>query len=109
MGGTSGILLAIFTAAAARGLRAGLDAVQRYGGAARGDRTMLDAFIPALDALEAGKSMREAAAAARAGADATKEMTAARAGRSSYVRSDALAGTPDPGAVAVALAFEALA
>jgi dihydroxyacetone kinase len=33
----------------------------------------------------------------------------AGAGRSSYVREDALRGLPDPGAVAVALAFEALA
>jgi dihydroxyacetone kinase len=109
MGGSSGILLAIFTAAAARGLRAGLDAVQHYGGAAQGDRTMLDAFIPALEAMEAGKPMKDVAAAARAGAEATKDMTAARAGRSSYVRSDALRGVPDPGAMAVAYAFEALA
>jgi dihydroxyacetone kinase len=109
MGGSSGILLAIFTAAAARGLRAGLDAVQHYGGAARGDRTMLDAFIPALEAMEAGEPMKDVAAAARAGAEATKDMAAARAGRSSYVRSEALRGVPDPGAMAVAFAFEALA
>lgn len=109
MGGSSGILLAIFTAAAARGLRAGLEAVQHYGGAARGDRTMLDAFIPALEAMEAGRSSPEVAAAARAGAEATKTMTSARAGRSSYVRADALRGVPDPGAVAVAYAFEAIA
>ena len=108
MGGTSGILLAIFTAAAARGWRSGLEAVQHYGGAERGDRTMLDAFIPALEAMDAGKPLAEVARAARAGADATATMTAARAGRSSYVRSDALRGVPDPGAVAIACIFEAL-
>lgn len=109
MGGSSGVLLAIFTAAAAGGLRAGLEAVQHHGGAKQGDRTMLDAFIPALEAMEHGSSPKEIAAAARAGADATKDMTSARAGRSSHVRPEALKGTPDPGAVAVALAFEALA
>ena len=36
-------------------------------------------------------------------------MEKARAGRSSYVRDDALRGTADPGAVAVAAVFEAVA
>lgn len=115
MGGSSGILLAIFFAAAGArftawpaALRDGVRAVQHYGGANQGDRTMLDALLPALAKLEAGASLAEAAAAARAGAEATKTMQA-RAGRSSYVREDALTGTPDPGAVAIASLFEALA
>ena len=70
---------------------------------------LLDAFIPALESMESGQPMKDVAAAARAGAEATKEMTSARAGRSSYVRGDALKGIPDPGAMAVAYAFEALA
>ena len=61
MGGSSGILLAIFFAAAgdasASGksnvgaLNAGLDRVQEIGAAQLGDRTMIDALRPALDAL----------------------------------------------------------
>jgi dihydroxyacetone kinase len=115
MGGSSGILLAIFTAAMGAkytdltsALRAGLRAVQHYGGAVPGDRTMLDAFVPALEVLEKGGSLEEAAGAAKKGAEATAAMKSARAGRSSYVRSDVLSGIPDPGAVAVARIFAAL-
>lgn len=32
--------------------RAGVDAVQRYGGAGLGHRTMLDALLPAVDNLQ---------------------------------------------------------
>ncbi|MCU0687177.1 MAG: dihydroxyacetone kinase subunit DhaK [Polyangiaceae bacterium] len=118
MGGSSGVLLGILVAAMSTrvgdppdwpaALREGLLRVQRHGGAKPGDRTMLDAFIPALASLEAGEGLAGAARAARRGADATAAMKAG-AGRSSYVREDALRGLPDPGAVAVALAFEALA
>ena len=116
MGGSSGVLLAIYFAAAgdasANGmsrhaaLRAGLERVQEVGGARPGDRTMIDALGPALEALEGG--IGAAASAARAGADATAEITRARAGRSSYVGADKLAGNNDPGAEAVARLFEAL-
>lgn len=47
--------------------------------------------------------------AARAGAEATAGMERAGTGRSSYLASGDLKGHPDPGAVAVATAFEALA
>jgi dihydroxyacetone kinase len=70
---------------------------------------MLDALIPAVAALEAGEDLAAVAAAAAAGAARTASMTKARAGRSSYVREDALRGVPDPGAAAVAAVFEALA
>jgi dihydroxyacetone kinase len=116
MGGSSGILLAIFvTAMGTRApdwpaaLREGVRRIQRYGGAEEGDRTMLDALIPAVIALEAGDDLAAAARAARRGAERTATMTTAKAGRSSYVRVDALRGIPDPGAVAVAAVFEALA
>jgi dihydroxyacetone kinase len=118
MGGSSGVLLSIFfTAAGAEmkrtsSLRAAFGravaAVQEYGGARLGDRTMLDALVPAFDALEAG-SLDAAAAAAQRGAEATASMTHARAGRSSYLTSANLAGVRDPGATAVALAFVAAA
>jgi dihydroxyacetone kinase len=81
--------------------------VQHYGGARLGDRTMLDALIPAIAALPQG--LAAAAAAARAGADHTATITRARAGRSAYVPEHALTGAVDPGAEAVALAFAALA
>ncbi|MBX3206236.1 MAG: dihydroxyacetone kinase subunit DhaK [Labilithrix sp.] len=119
MGGSSGILLAIFAAAAgarvgeppdwAAALREGVRRVEEYGGAREGDRTMLDALIPAVAALESGGDLAAAAKAASDGAARTASMTAARAGRSSYVRADALRGVPDPGAAAVAAVFEALA
>ncbi|MEM7523061.1 MAG: dihydroxyacetone kinase subunit DhaK [Pseudomonadota bacterium] len=116
MGGSSGVLLAIFFAAAgdasASGvaavdaLKAGLARVQQVGGAAPGDRTMIDALAPALDALPRG--LGAAAAAARAGADATAKITRARAGRASYLSEANLAGVNDPGAEAVAILLEQL-
>lgn len=119
MGGSSGILMAIFAAAAGTrvgdppewpaALREGVRRVQEYGGAQEGDRTMLDALIPAVAALAAGGDLAAAAEAAAVGAERTASMTKARAGRSSYVREDALRGVADPGATAVAAVFEALA
>ncbi len=82
--------------------------MKAHGGADLGDRTMIDALQPALDALPQG-GLRAAAAAARAGADATRGMVRAGAGRASYVPSDALRDVPDPGAEAVARLFEGLA
>lgn len=117
MGGSSGVLLAIFFSAAgdasAQGrdlkdaLLAGLDRVRQVGGANPGDRTMIDALHPALADFDQG--LAAAAKAARAGADATSRMTRARAGRSAYLSAASLAGHNDPGAEAVALLFEALA
>jgi dihydroxyacetone kinase len=117
MGGSSGVLLAIFFAAAgdasASGkswigaLAAGLDRVSQVGGAAPGDRTMIDALAPALAALPEG--LAPAARAARDGADATARMTRAKAGRASYLSRDKLEGHNDPGAEGVARLFEDLA
>ena len=117
MGGSSGVLLAIFFAAAgdasASGagaigaLKAGLDRVQQVGGARPGDRTMVDALFPALEALPGG--IEAAARAARDGADHTATITRAKAGRASYVAADKLEGHNDPGAEAVARLFEQLA
>jgi dihydroxyacetone kinase len=115
MGGSSGVLLSIFFTAAAKALAgtenlpnallAGLDRMAFYGGANPGDRTMVDALDPALRAL-AASGLAEAAGAARIGADATRAMTKAKAGRASYVGERDLDGVADPGAVAVAAAFE---
>jgi dihydroxyacetone kinase len=117
MGGSSGVLLAIFFAAAgdasASGktwigaLTAGLDRVMQVGGAAPGHRTMIDALAPALAALPNG--VQAAAKAAREGANATAQMTRAKAGRASYLAADKLKGHNDPGAEGVARLFEDLA
>ena len=117
MGGSSGVLLAIFFAAAgdasASGqnavgsLKAGLDRIRQVGGASQGDRTMIDALEPALDALSDG--LEAAAAAARAGADHTASITKAKAGRASYIAESSLKGHNDPGAEAVARLFEFMA
>ncbi|MEM1129897.1 MAG: dihydroxyacetone kinase subunit DhaK [Pseudomonadota bacterium] len=117
MGGSSGVLLAIFFAAAgdasANGqnalgaLKAGLDRIKQVGGAAPGDRTMIDALEPALDALAGG--LEPAAIAARKGAEMTATITTAKAGRATYIAAEKLAGHNDPGAEAVARLFEQLA
>ena len=117
MGGSSGVLMAIFFAAAGdaeasgttgvAALQAGLSRIQEVGGAAPGDRTMIDALKPALDALPDG--LAAAAAAARSGADHTAKITRAKAGRSAYVAAENLEGHNDPGAEAVARLFEHLA
>ncbi len=117
MGGSSGILLAIFFTAAGEAagqgaslqdaLQAGLARMKSVGGAAVGDRTMIDALDPALAAMDQG--IAAAARAARAGADSTADIVQAKAGRASYVNAAQLKGHRDPGAHAVALMFEALA
>ncbi|WP_293443918.1 dihydroxyacetone kinase subunit DhaK [Planktotalea sp.] len=116
MGGSSGVLLAIFFTAAGEAaatgaslqgaLQAGLERMKSVGGAAIGDRTMIDALEPALVALNNG--LGAAAQAARTGADSTAAILQAKAGRASYVGAAQLEGHRDPGAQAVALMFEAL-
>ena len=116
MGGSSGVLLAIFFSAVGdaasagmsnvEALKAGLTRLQEVGGAHPGDRTMIDALNPALDALPDG--FAAAATAARAGAEHTSQIVKAKAGRASYISEDRLSGYNDPGAEAVALLFEGL-
>lgn len=117
MGGTSGNLLQEFLSAAAsaaadghgwRGvLVEGTAAVQDAGGAVVGDRTAVDALVPAAAAAAGGAGAAEVAAAAEAGADGTAAMRKARFGRAAHVNADRLAGNADPGAVAVAVALRA--
>ncbi len=119
MGGSSGVLASILLTTVGtrleRGdalpdaLRAGTDAVTEYGGAQPGQRTMLDALLPAVDAVAEGGSVEDAARAAREGADGTQRVESTTVGRSSYLGSDALSGVPDPGASAIATVVEALA
>ncbi|EOY5723366.1 glycerone kinase [Enterobacter cloacae] len=117
MGGSSGVLMSIFFTAAgqklhdgqslADALLSGLAQMKQYGGADLGDRTLIDALQPALEALQKG-DLNAAAQAAQQGAEATARMGKAGAGRSSYVNKENLDGVMDPGAVAVAEVFKAM-
>ncbi len=118
MGGSSGVLMSIFFTAAGQAvhdgkslpeaLLRGLHQMKHYGGADLGDRTLIDALQPALEALR-DSGLDAAASAAKAGAVKTATMQTAGAGRSSYVNSESLEGVTDPGAVAIAEVFAALA
>ena len=89
----------------AEALRAGVDAVMALGGAAPGDKTMIDALVPAVDAL--GDGFAAARAAAEEGALATIPLQA-RKGRASYLGERSI-GHQDPGATSSALLIAALA
>nr|WP_030560015.1 dihydroxyacetone kinase subunit DhaK [Streptomyces aureocirculatus] len=90
-----------------------LAAIRRVGGAAPGDCTLVDALASAADTLAspppeaADAPLTCAAEAAVRGALATATLRARR-GRASYVGDHAI-GVPDPGALAVALLYTALA
>ena len=84
-----------------------ISAISDLGGAKPGDRTMLDALQPALNAWVASGRFTDAATAAETGAAATAQMFPAL-GRASYLGHRAL-GIPDGGAVAVAVWLKALA
>ena len=96
-------------------LRASIEGIKARGKSDGGDKTLLDALVPATDAIEEGinagldaaATVRAAAATARERAEATREMQAVR-GRASYTGERSI-GTLDAGAVAVAVMFEALA
>ncbi|MDX3804578.1 dihydroxyacetone kinase subunit DhaL [Streptomyces sp. AK04-3B] len=88
----------------AEALRAGVDAVMALGGAAPGDKTMIDALVPAVDALTEG--FEAARAAAGQGAEATTPLQA-RKGRASYLGERSI-GHQDPGATSAALLVAAL-
>jgi phosphoenolpyruvate---glycerone phosphotransferase subunit DhaL len=96
-------------------LRAGLAGVVERGKAEPGDKTMVDALLPALDSMEAlikkGSDLVAAVTAARdaaaAGRDATVQMVA-RKGRASYLGERSV-GHMDPGAASMSLLFDALA
>ncbi|MFE2356677.1 dihydroxyacetone kinase subunit DhaL [Streptomyces parvulus] len=88
----------------AEAFREGVDAVRTLGGAAPGDKTMVDALVPAVDAL--GESFAAARTAAEEGAEATTPLQA-RKGRASYLGERSI-GHQDPGATSAALLVAAL-
>ncbi len=93
-------------------LRAAAEGIMARGGASLGDKTLLDALVPATDELErqlaAGAGPAECRAAfaktIRECADATSELEARR-GRASYSGERSI-GSPDAGAVAIAIITE---
>lgn len=99
----------------AKVLRAGLDGVVARGKAEAGDKTMVDALAPAVDALDGalgagqplGEAVRAAVRAAEQGRDATIPLVA-RKGRASYL-GERSAGHQDPGATSVTLLLTAAA
>ncbi len=96
-------------------LRAAVEGIKARGKSDVGDKTLLDALVPAVETIEeqisaghdTAATLRAAAATARSRADATRSMQAMR-GRASYTGERSV-GTLDAGAVAVAVMFEALA
>nr|WP_224228322.1 dihydroxyacetone kinase subunit DhaK [Streptomyces olivaceus] len=97
--------------ALAKALAQGTAAIRRVGGAGPGDRTLVDALLPAVAVLrgagpDSETAVTDAALAAISGARRTDRMLGAR-GRSSYV-GDKVLGVPDPGAIGVALLLVAL-
>jgi len=96
-------------------LRASVEGIKARGRSDVGDKTLLDALVPAVDVIEervgsgdeAAATLRAAAVVARERAEATRSMQAMR-GRASYTGERSI-GTLDAGAVAVAVMLEALA
>jgi dihydroxyacetone kinase len=127
-GGTSGMLWGEMLVAAGNALgdtdtptpdrvaaavRRAAETVQKLGNANLGDKTLLDALLPFVDALEAelaaGRTLAEAWAAAASVADESAKQTAefaAKVGRSRPLAERSI-GTPDPGAVSMALCLAA--
>ncbi len=95
-------------------LRAAAGGISQRGGAVLGDKTLLDALIPATDALESSlqtgdgtlAAVERAAAEARRAAEATVTMMAKK-GRASYTGERSI-GSVDAGAIAIAVIAEAV-
>ncbi|MFE7168452.1 dihydroxyacetone kinase subunit DhaL [Streptomyces sp. NPDC057616] len=96
-------------------LAAGLESIQKLGAAVPGDKTMIDAYAPAVAAFteqaRQGTGLADAAAAAADAAEEGMRATTplqARKGRASYLGPRSV-GHQDPGATSTALIFRALA
>ncbi|MDP1732388.1 MAG: dihydroxyacetone kinase subunit DhaL [Devosia sp.] len=96
-------------------LHSGLDGIQSIGSAKVGDKTLVDALSPAIDAFDAaiadGESFAQAleplVAAAEAGRDSTRDLVS-KIGRSSRL-GERSRGVLDAGATSCAIILEALA
>jgi dihydroxyacetone kinase phosphoprotein-dependent L subunit len=98
-----------------RALRASVDGIKARGGASLGEKTLLDALVPAIDTLEAELAtghdpqaiIKAVAATADEAAESTKSMQAMR-GRASYTGERSV-GSVDAGAKAIAVLAQHLA
>ncbi|MFL5855111.1 MAG: dihydroxyacetone kinase subunit DhaL [Solirubrobacteraceae bacterium] len=88
-------------------LDAGVKGVQARGKAELQDKTMIDALVPAVEALRSGGDLRASAEAAKAGMEATIPLEA-RKGRASYLGPRSV-GHQDPGATSSQLLLQAAA
>ena len=112
---TAGAVTSLEPAQIVAMLRAGIEGIKARGRSDVGDKTLLDALVPAVDTIEqqiaagadTAATLRAAAGTARENAEATRAMQAMR-GRASYTGERSI-GTLDAGAVAVAVILEALA
>jgi phosphoenolpyruvate---glycerone phosphotransferase subunit DhaL len=114
VGTAAGAAESLDAAALGAALRAGVDGVIARGKAEPGDKTMIDALLPAVAAWEAaaadGADVATAAAAALAAAERGRDGTiplVARKGRASYL-GERSAGHLDPGASSATLLLAAL-
>ncbi|BBY16145.1 D-erythrulose 4-kinase [Mycolicibacterium litorale] len=129
-GGTSGVLWGALlsalgnrlgdtgrpdSATVAAGMRDGYDALVQLGGAAPGDKTMLDALLPFVDELERrvadGERWEQAWAAAAQTAEAAARATAdlrPKVGRARPLAERSV-GTPDAGATSLAMCARTVA
>lgn len=97
------------------GLEAGIAGIQQRGSARPGEKTMVDALLPAMDSLRSGLAagaslagaLTAAAEAAEAGMEATVAMQAAK-GRASYLGPRSI-GHQDPGATSAWMLVQAAA
>ena len=127
MGGASGVIFGSLYLAGAKGAQAGpvlgaadlarmerksLEAIQERGKAQKGDKTMVDALLPAVEALEANResslleALKAAEAAAYQGVEDTKQYTA-KFGRAKSLMERAI-GHQDAGATSVWLIFQGM-
>jgi dihydroxyacetone kinase-like protein len=111
LGTAFGTATEIGPAELAAGFRAGLEGVIARGKAGLDDKTMVDAMVPAVAALEAGigdlpAALDAAAVAAAAGRDRVTPLVA-RKGRASYL-GERSADHQDPGATSTTILFESL-
>ena len=98
-------------AAVAAMFEGGINSLARQSRAKIGDKTMMDAFLPAFDALKAAApsctirvALHQAAEAAAQGAESTKQLRA-KFGRARHL-GDRVLGHADPGSVSVSLLFK---
>ena len=112
MGGASGVIFG--TLFIAGYFEAGAASIAKRGRTEPGDKTMLDALLPAVEAMrqrrletdDAGLVLQAAYAGALQGVENTKAMIS-RKGRSKNFREKTL-GLPDPGAISLSLIFKGM-